>query len=264
MHSGFDVKSDIKSATPINLQGSTLDNQSTCACKVVVADFILFSLADKPRCSSRKALKKGLKVLVTNSECSDKIQLPSLRINIANMTKGLNEVVHSEMQDAFGIKLSISKVRQVGTYVNNGTAHIVYVVLLSESEAYNLIISDRRIKSGWFWLVDVRDGEGDILDIGLVSPINQSVQIPQESIDETSMQYIKEALIQLRYKVNFTKIAFELLSQEFTLANMVDVHTILFGREQTAIKRKYEPILIDTGRYYEGDAHRPSKLYRLP
>ncbi|MBO4347027.1 MAG: NUDIX hydrolase [Lachnospiraceae bacterium] len=69
----------------------------------------------------------------------------------------------------------------------------------------------------------------------------------------------------LANKVEYTKIAFHLVGEEFTLPNLQKVYEILLGKSlyKANFRKKIAPMIEETDRSTSGDAHRPSKLYRL-
>ena len=69
----------------------------------------------------------------------------------------------------------------------------------------------------------------------------------------------------LANKVEYTKIAFHLVGEEFTLPNLQKVYEILLGKGlyKANFRKKIAPMIEETDRSTSGDAHRPSKLYRL-
>ena len=66
-------------------------------------------------------------------------------------------------------------------------------------------------------------------------------------------------------KVEYTPIAFSLVPEEFTLPQLQRVHEILLGKPlyKANFRKKIAPLVEETDRSTSGDAHRPSKFYRL-
>lgn len=69
----------------------------------------------------------------------------------------------------------------------------------------------------------------------------------------------------LQNKVEYTSIAFHLVPEEFTLPELQKVYEILLGKNlyKANFRKKISDRIEETGKMTEGDAHRPSKLYRL-
>ena len=69
----------------------------------------------------------------------------------------------------------------------------------------------------------------------------------------------------IRNKVEYTKIAFELLPEEFTLPQLQRVYEILLGKTlyKANFRKWIAPMIEETERMETGGAHRPSRIYRL-
>lgn len=69
----------------------------------------------------------------------------------------------------------------------------------------------------------------------------------------------------IKNKVEYSTIAFELLPEEFTLPKLQRVYEILLNKplHKANFRRKIEPLIEITEHMTSGDAHRPSKFYRL-
>ena len=66
-------------------------------------------------------------------------------------------------------------------------------------------------------------------------------------------------------KVEYTPIAFSLVPEEFTLPQLQRVYELLLGKPlyKANFRKKIAPLVEGTDRSTSGDAHRPSKFYRL-
>lgn len=69
----------------------------------------------------------------------------------------------------------------------------------------------------------------------------------------------------MRNSVEYTKMAFEFLPEEFTLPELQRVCEILLDRKlyKTGFRKKVAPMVEETGRMKCGNAHRPSRYYRI-
>ncbi len=69
----------------------------------------------------------------------------------------------------------------------------------------------------------------------------------------------------IKNKTEYTQIAFEFLEEEFTLPRLQKVYEILLGKplHKANFRRKVLSMVEETDRMTTGDAHRPSKIYRL-
>lgn len=69
----------------------------------------------------------------------------------------------------------------------------------------------------------------------------------------------------LANKVEYTPIAFSLVPEEFTLPQLQRVYEILLDRPlyKANFRKRIAPLVEETDRSTSGDAHRPSRYYRL-
>ncbi len=69
----------------------------------------------------------------------------------------------------------------------------------------------------------------------------------------------------IKNKTEYTRIAFEFLPEEFTIPQLQRVYEILLGKPlyKANFRRKISPLIEDTNKMTSGDAHRPSKYYKL-
>lgn len=93
-----------------------------------------------------------------------------------------------------------------------------------------------------------------------------------DNILETDMEFafdhrriIEYGRERIKNKVKYSKIAFEFLPTEFTLPELQKVYEILMDKElyKANFRRKIAELVEETDRMTEGNAHRPSKYYRL-
>ena len=86
-----------------------------------------------------------------------------------------------------------------------------------------------------------------------------------EALAFDHMEIIRYARWRLKNKVEYTGIAFHLLPEEFTLPELQRVYEILLGKSlyKANFRKKIAELVEETERYTTGDAHRPSKYYRL-
>lgn len=78
-------------------------------------------------------------------------------------------------------------------------------------------------------------------------------------------EIVEYAKWRLANKVEYTKIAFHLVPEEFTLPELQSVYEILLDKKlyKANFRKKVSDLVLETDRYTSGAAHRPSKYYRL-
>lgn len=86
-----------------------------------------------------------------------------------------------------------------------------------------------------------------------------------EDIAFDHRRIIAYARQRLANKVEYTNLAFCFVPEEFTLPQLQRVYEILLGRPlyKANFRKKIAPLVEETDRSTTGDAHRPSRFYRL-
>lgn len=76
---------------------------------------------------------------------------------------------------------------------------------------------------------------------------------------------IKYGRERIKNKVEYSSIAFAFLPKEFTLPELQKIYEILLGKRlyKAGFRQKIASRVVETGKMTSGDAHRPSKYYRL-
>ena len=97
----------------------------------------------------------------------------------------------------------------------------------------------------------------------LLVPV-RSLLASDETIAFDHRRILEYACWRLKNKVEYTDIAFHLVPEEFTLPELQRVYEILLERPlyKANFRKKIAGMIEETGRYTEGDAHRPSRYYR--
>lgn len=121
----------------------------------------------------------------------------------------------------------------------------VSYLALVDSEKINLSVGKRTVSAA---LYDVEELLAS--DIELAFDHKKIIQYGRERI---------------KNKVEYSAIAFAFLPEEFTLPELQKVYEILLGKNlyKAGFRRKIMPMIEETDRMTSGDAHRPSKYYRL-
>ena len=76
---------------------------------------------------------------------------------------------------------------------------------------------------------------------------------------------IAYAIKRLREKINYTQIAFSLMSEKFTLTQLQQVYEVILGKSllKANFRRKIANMVEETDEYTKNLGHRPSKLYKF-
>ena len=106
----------------------------------------------------------------------------------------------------------------------------------------------------WFWVHLDRQDNVKIID-----------SVTNEGIDELAFDHrriIKDALLRLRNKLEYTDMLYRMLPREFTIGELQDIFEEILGKHKQSFRRYIGNRIIETDRFAERRAHRPAKLYR--
>ncbi len=97
----------------------------------------------------------------------------------------------------------------------------------------------------------------------ILCPVAELLADGEAAFDHREM--IRYGKWRLANKVEYTKVAFRLVGEEFTLPELQRVYEILLDKKlyKANFRKKIADLVQETERYTSGDAHRPSKFYRL-
>ncbi|TYQ16703.1 UNVERIFIED_CONTAM: ADP-ribose pyrophosphatase YjhB (NUDIX family) [Acetivibrio alkalicellulosi] len=112
-------------------------------------------------------------------------------------------------------------------------------------------------------------------EISAVVKIVKSVEgkitkIQREIIESNGIAFdhakiIQYAIERLRNKIGYTDIAFNLMSELFTLTELQQVYEVILDKEllKANFRRKISDMVIETNEYTKDAGHRPSKLFKF-
>lgn len=89
--------------------------------------------------------------------------------------------------------------------------------------------------------------------------------IESDGIGFDHAKIIQYGLDRLKNKIEYTDIAFNLLENEFTMADLRQVYEIILDKEikQASINRKFKHMVTETNKVRRGKGHKPAQLYRF-
>lgn len=136
---------------------------------------------------------------------------------------------------------------------------------MGRPKEYNEWLSDRYITIGYFALVDVEKVKVNPDELSSDANWVDIDQIPDLFLDHNRI--IDKALERLRWSLDTQLLAFNLLPETFTMAELQKVYEVILGKElvRTNFQRKIlsMDILDRIEKKYTGGAHKAPYLYRL-
>lgn len=124
----------------------------------------------------------------------------------------------------------------------------------------------------WTQVIKIELESGDIIltaeveKITLTEKTNRKVEtkvLNSNGIAFDHVEIILYSLERLRGKVSYSNIAFNLVTDKFTLPDLQQVYEVILGRSiaKAHFRRKIEPMVVETGEEVTTGSYRPSKLY---
>lgn len=201
----------------------------------VSVDIVVFTVRDN-----------DLKVLLIKRKAwpfKDKWALPG---GFVNMKEDLEDAAKRELMEETNVKdIYLEQLYTVGTPDRDPRTRVITV-------AYFALINSEKI--------ELR-ATTDAADVRWLSVH----KLPELAFDHNKI--IDYSVRRLRWKLEYTTVAFQLLPKEFTLTQLQKIYEIIFDKKFD--KRNFRKkiisltILKDTGKMLSEVAHRPAKLYSL-
>ena len=203
----------------------------------VAVDLLVFTIEDEKL--------KLLMIERKDEPFEDMLALPGVFVRI---DETLDEAAQRGIKEETGLEdIYFEQLYTFGDVDRDPRMRIISVTYMALVPLEKLVFkAGERVKSAW--LVDVEDLlEGD------------------DEIAFDHKEIIRYARWRLKNKVEYTKIAFHLVNEEFTLPELQKVYEILLGKSlyKANFRKKIAELVEETDYMTAGDAHRPSRLYRL-
>jgi len=95
-------------------------------------------------------------------------------------------------------------------------------------------------------------------------PVNH-ILMKEDNLAFDHVKMIEYAIERIKNKVEYSNIAFEFVEKEFTLPHLQKIYEILLDKElyKANFRKRIMHLVEETDKRTEGEAHRPSKLYKL-
>ncbi len=200
----------------------------------VTVDLVIFTL-----------LKGTLHVLLVKRKQWPFAGMWALPGGFVHMDESLEDAARRELQEESGVdQLYLEQLYTFGDPQRDPRMRVITVAY------YALVSADRQHLHA----------ATDASDVGWFPADNP----PPLAFDHR--QILDYAIVRLRYKIEYTALAFELLPQEFTLTELQEAYEHILNEklDKRNFRRKVleAEILEDTGHYRVGE-HRPARLFRF-
>lgn len=212
----------------------------------LTTDMVLFRVDKEQINDKRKVAKSVLEVILVKRESLPQKGFLSLPGGFVAIDEGIEENVKNKLEQKAGIvgDFYIEQLFTKGDLNRDPRGRIISVSYLGLGNRENLINVGTTVEASWYNVDEVIQGVyGDL------------------AFDH--LEIIKYGLERVTNKIEYTDIAFNLLSKEFTIAEAQDIYEIFLRREILNFRRKIADYIIPTGKKTEGKQHRPAELFML-
>lgn len=264
----------------------------------VTADTLIFTLMEGESENFRTLGDKEIKVLLVKRGNHPYMGQWAMPGGFIDMDESIEECAHRELKEETNVgDLYLEQLYTYGNPERDPRYRIISTVYMSlvRSDSIDLKAGDDADDAKWFtlgWNVEEsskREIEGGyvfqkIISIKLVhedielgakilkmktvknNRIKRCRKILQcDGIGFDHADIIEYGLERLRNKVEYTDIVFNLLNEEFTMADLRQAHEIILNKEikQASINRKYSHMVVGTDKKRRGKGHKPAQLFRF-
>jgi ADP-ribose pyrophosphatase YjhB (NUDIX family) len=230
-------------------------------------DVVILTTVDKEEEDKRKVPEKGLQILLIKRDEEPFLNKWSLPGGFVDYDKDIDTCVKEKLYAKTGI--TDLYMEQLYTYgavdrdIRGRVVSVAYMALVKKEDVITQIqnTEETNKESEWFWIEPKRDSENHVVDIQLVSE-KGSVVIKDLVFDHKNI--IIDALNRLQNKIEYTDIAFNLVSKYFTVKELQMVYECILGRKIQAFRRKISDKIEPTEMMKDdGSAYRPAQLYKF-
>lgn len=247
----------------------------------VTVDMLIFTTEDKKGKNGRYAIDKELKLLLIKRKDHPFINSWALPGGFVNMQESMDEAAYRELLEETGIKQEEAYLEQLYTFgeINRDPRTRVIssaYIALTPKDKLHVKAGDDAIDAKWFivkrtnisvnpltgnkdYFIELLDEDNDNSIIYKTEVnVNNTNIITKEKKTFNSItplklafdhvEIIDKALDRLKNKVEYTPIAFTLLSEKFTLTELQKIYEIILEKplHKSNFRRKINDMVIET------------------
>ncbi len=264
----------------------------------MTVDMLIFTVADEENKNYRKLPKKVLKLLMIKRGEHPYIGHWALPGGFVQMDESLDEAALRELKEETNIdKIYMEQLYTWGDVGRDPRTRVISTSYMSlvDSSTLNIKGSDDADDAKWFTVScrlyqeeKTETEKGYVLqrlfklnlfnDENTLSAIVKTIKTVEGKITKVEREVVESkgiafdhvkiigyAIERLRSKIEYTDIAFNLMSELFTLTELQQVYEVILDTEllKANFRRKTANMVIETNEYTKDAGHRPSKLFRF-
>lgn len=222
----------------------------------VATDIVIFAVEDLINENNRKVPEKGLQVLLLKRNIepfNGKWALPG---GFVDVDKDIYEAAKNKLYLKTGIdNLYMEQLYTYGNPSRDERGRVVSVAHMALVKKEDIEMHDAM----WFWVIPERDKTGKVVNICVQSECRR---FATQELAFDHKQIIIDAFNRVQNKIEYTDVAFNLVSKHFTVKELEMVYQCIVGHKIQGFRRKMGDKLITTNIMKDdGSAHRPAELY---
>lgn len=261
-------------------------------------DMLIFTVTDEENKNYRKLPKKVLKLLMIKRGEHPYIGQWALPGGFVQMDESLDDAALRELKEETNIdKIYMEQLYTWGEVGRDPRTRVISTSYMSlvDSSTLNIKGSDDADDAKWFTVscrlyqeqktvtekgyvlqrlfkLSLSNDENTLSAIvktiktveGKITKVEREV-VESKGIAFDHVKIIEYAIERLRSKIEYTDIAFNLMSELFTLTELQQVYEVILDTEllKANFRRKTANMVIETNEYTKDAGHRPSKLFRF-
>lgn len=261
-------------------------------------DMLVFSVMDEIKKNYRKLPKKTLKILMIKRGDHPFIGQWALPGGFTKIDECLDEAAKRELKEETNIRdIYMEQLYTWGDINRDPRTRVISTSYMSlvDSSSFNIKASEDAQEAKWFGiscklykeektithnghiierllnltLTSDEDNLSALIKVsneydGKVTKVSRSI-VHSNGIAFDHAKIIEYGIERLRNKIEYTDIAFNLMSKRFTLTQLQRVYEIILDTELLTanFRRKISNMVIETNEYTKDAGHRPAKLFRF-
>lgn len=261
----------------------------------VTVDMLLFTVVDKVVEDIRKLNEKELRILLIKRKDHPYIGEWAIPGGFVNINESIEEAAHRELKEETNIdNIYMEQLATFGDVGRDPRMRVIstaYMALVPNKNL-NPIAGDDAENVAWFTikrgeitereqgisfnLILENKEENILISYKIIEKYSYSgvtktkevlYTVNKESNNEIAFDHVKiinMALDRLKNKVEYTSIAFNLVDEYFTMADIQSIYEILLNKKfhRMEFMRKTKKMLIETDKVNTDKGHRPARYYK--
>lgn len=261
----------------------------------VTVDMLLFTVVDKVVEDIRKLNEKELRILLIKRKDHPYIGEWAIPGGFVNINESIEEAAYRELKEETNIdNIYMEQLATFGDVDRDPRMRVIstaYMALVPNKNL-NPIAGDDAENVAWFTikrgeitereqgisfnLILENKEENILISYKIIEKYSYSgvtktkevlYTVNKESNNEIAFDHVKiinMALDRLKNKVEYTSIAFNLVDEYFTMADIQSIYEILLNKKfhRMEFMRKTKKMLIETDKVNTDKGHRPAKYYK--